>query len=102
MARLFLVDAWSNVATIIEDGDTPIPDDLARLRLAFVTSTRNAAEATNLAHAAGGSGAMFEENELERCWRDANAVTKTSRILDTTPAALGAAQLGLPLGPGKV
>jgi alkylation response protein AidB-like acyl-CoA dehydrogenase len=68
-ARLFLVDAWSGVAAAVEQGEWPTPDQLARLRLAFVTASRSAAEAATLAYTAGGSGAMFEENELERCWR---------------------------------
>jgi alkylation response protein AidB-like acyl-CoA dehydrogenase len=78
------------------------PDDLAGLRLAYVTAAEQAAAATDLVYRAAGSSAIFERGGIERCWRDVHAVTQHFAVSPRHLERIGRITLGLDPGPGPI
>jgi alkylation response protein AidB-like acyl-CoA dehydrogenase len=75
---------------------------LARLRLAVVTAASNAAAATDLAFRAAGSGAIYEQHDLARCWRDVHVAQHHVMVSTRHHERIGRVLLGLPPGPGPL
>lgn len=95
MGRNHLHRTWESLGR----GDV---DQLAELRLANILVAEHAVAATDLAFRAAGSASLYEDNVLERCWRDVHAVTKHTMVSHRHLARLGAIGLGLPPGPGFI
>ncbi len=77
-------------------------DDQALLRLSYVTGAEYAAQATDVIARIAGTSALFERDGIERCWRDANAVTKHVTVSARFYERVGRIFLGLPLLPGPI
>jgi alkylation response protein AidB-like acyl-CoA dehydrogenase len=99
-ARAYVSCTWQEAECAVLDGGAPTTDTLVRLRLSYVAATENAATATDLAYRAAGSSALFEDQGLERCWRDAHAVTQHVAVSSRHLERIGQVMLGLAPGPG--
>ena len=60
---------------LVENGEEPSVEARRGLRLACALAATNAAEAVNLLYAAGGGASLFDDNPLQRHWRDIHATT---------------------------
>ena len=98
--RSYLLAAWSSAEAVLR---TPFTDDdLAGLRLSYVTATQQAIAATDALWEASGSAALYENEGLERCWRDIHAVGQHAMVSSRHLGRLGQISLGLPAGPGPI
>jgi len=86
----------------VKSGAMPSVDDQVRLRLAYVTAAESFARATDLVRNAAGMNAITLGSPLERCWRDAHAVTQHIAISPSHLERLGRITLGLDPGPGPI
>jgi alkylation response protein AidB-like acyl-CoA dehydrogenase len=86
----------------VKAGAAPNVDDQVRLRLAYVTAAENFARAVDLVRNAAGMNAIALGSALERCWRDAHAVTQHVAISPSHLERLGRITLGLDAGPGPI
>ena len=77
-------------------------EDQAMLRLAYITGAEYAAQATDLIARVAGSSGLYERDGIERCWRDANAVTKHVAVSARFYERVGRIVLGLPALPGPI
>jgi alkylation response protein AidB-like acyl-CoA dehydrogenase len=100
--RAYVLATWHGIQTELVEGRTLTIDDLARLRLSYVTATQNAIVATDLAWASAGSSAIYEGESLERCWRDVHVVGHHHFVSARHLDRLGRITLGLPPGPGPI
>jgi alkylation response protein AidB-like acyl-CoA dehydrogenase len=68
----------------------------ARLRLAATNVARACAEAVDLMYDAGGGSSIYESGPLQRCFRDAHAVTQHAAVAPATYELAGRVLLDLP------
>ena len=101
-ARAHVTSIASEVFARVRGGATPSVDDQVRLRLAYVTAAEHFARAVDLVRNAAGMNAILLGSALERCWRDAHAVTQHVAISPTHLERLGRITLGLEPGPGPI
>jgi indole-3-acetate monooxygenase len=98
----FLRDAWAAAETKLATGQRLDIDDQAHLRLSYVTGAEYAAHATDIIARTAGSSGLYERDGIERCWRDANAVTKHVTVSARFYDRVGRILLGLPPLPGPI
>ncbi len=101
-ARAHVTSAGRDVFARVKAGAAPTVDDQVRLRLAYVTAAEGFARAVDLARNAAGMNAIALGNPLERCWRDAHAVTQHVAIAPSHFERLGRITFGLEPGPGPI
>jgi alkylation response protein AidB-like acyl-CoA dehydrogenase len=101
-ARAHVTQTAREVFARVKSGAAPTVDDQVRLRLAYVTAAEHSARAVDLVRNAAGMNAIALGNPLERCWRDAHAVTQHVAISPSHLERLGRITLGLPPGPGPI
>jgi alkylation response protein AidB-like acyl-CoA dehydrogenase len=101
-ARAHVIGVAREVFDRVKAGATPTIDDQVRLRLAYVSAADGFARAVDLVRGAAGMNAIQLGSALERCWRDAHAVTQHVAISPTHLERLGRITLGLDGGPGPV
>jgi alkylation response protein AidB-like acyl-CoA dehydrogenase len=97
-----LRETWSAADAKLLAGEPLSIGDQAMLRLAYVTSAEYAAQATDIVARNAGTAALFERDGIERCWRDANAVTKHVTVSARFYERVGRIFLGLPPLPGPI
>jgi alkylation response protein AidB-like acyl-CoA dehydrogenase len=94
-ARAFLREAveraWESAA---RGGGIPLVDR-ARLRLAATHATATAARAVDLMYTSGGGTAIYAASPLQRCLRDAHAVTQHVMVAEPTYELVGRVLLGV-------
>jgi indole-3-acetate monooxygenase len=94
-ARAFLRDsierAWDAAQ---RGGEIPLVER-ARLRLAATHATATAARAVDLMYTAGGGTAIYAASPLQRCLRDAHAVTQHVMVAEPTYELVGRVLLGV-------
>ena len=100
--RSLVIRSWQELESSLLAGEAPSTDDLARLRLASVTATRFAADATDDVQRAAGSSAVYERPAIARCWRDAHTVTQHAMVSQRHLDRVGRVLLGLPAGAGPI
>ena len=98
----FLREAWADAHAKLVAGQKLDADDQARLRLSYVTGAEYAAHATDLVVGVAGSSGLYERDGIERCWRDAHAVTKHVTVSARFYDRVGRIYLGLPPLPGPI
>ena len=98
----FLRDAWAAAEAKLAAGHPLDNDDQAMLRLSYVTGAEYAAHATDIIARAAGSSGLYERDGIERCWRDANAVTKHVTVSPRFYDRVGRILLGLKPAPGPI
>jgi alkylation response protein AidB-like acyl-CoA dehydrogenase len=98
----FLREAWAAAEAKLVAGQTLDLDDQAMLRLSYVTAAEYAAHATDIIARTAGSSGLYERDGIERCWRDANAVTKHVTVSARFYDRVGRILLGLPPLPGPI
>jgi alkylation response protein AidB-like acyl-CoA dehydrogenase len=98
----FLREAWATAEAKLNAGERLDSDDQAMLRLSYVTGAEYAASATDIVARASGSSGLYERDGIERCWRDANAVTKHVTVSARFYDRVGRIFLGLPPPPGPI
>ena len=98
----FLGDAWAAAEREITAGRTLDAHGQAMLRLSYVTAAEYAASATDIVARTAGSAGLYERDGIERCWRDANAVTKHVTVSARFYDRVGRIFLGLPAMPGPI
>ena len=101
-ARAHVTSVANEVFARVRAGTAPSVDDQVRLRLAYVTAAESFSRAVDLARNAAGMNAITLGSALERCWRDAHAVTQHVAISPTHFERLGRITLGLDAGPGPI
>lgn len=72
-ARAFAHDAVGRAWDRSLAGDPLTLADRIEVRMAALHAMRTGREAVDRAFALGGGGALFDDNVLQRCWRDINA-----------------------------
>lgn len=98
--RSFLDQTWNGSIAKVEGGQRLTTEDLALLRLSYVTAAEHAAQATELVRRAAGSGGLYEADRIERCWRDAHAVQVHTMVSPRGYERVGRVLLGLDPLPG--
>jgi alkylation response protein AidB-like acyl-CoA dehydrogenase len=98
----FLRNAWDAAEAKLGVGQRLDIEDQAMLRLSYVTGAEYAANATDIVARTAGSCGLYERDGIERCWRDANAVTKHITLSARFYDRVGRILLGLPPLPGPV
>lgn len=94
-ARAYLLDEVDKIWAIAEaTGEAPLAPR-ADLRLACTHMTRTAADVTRGAYDIGGGAALFLDNELQRRFRDAHAMTQHIATAPATYEQTGRILLGL-------
>lgn len=93
----FLVRTWERATTTPERLTV---EDLAMLRLSYVTAADHAAQATELVRRCAGSSAVYESERIERCWRDAHVVPAHVMVSPRGYERVGRVLLGLEPLPG--
>src|SRR5688572_7516539 len=101
-ARAHVTSVASEVFARVRAGESPSVGDQVRLRLAYVTAAEGFARAVDLVRNAAGMNAIAKGNPLERCWRDAHAVTQHVALAPNHLERLGRIALGLDAGPGPI
>ncbi len=86
----------------IAGGAMPALEDLARLRLSYLSATEHAAQAVDLMRNAAGMNAVLSGSALERCWRDVHALTQHLAVSSAHYERVGKALLGVEIGPGPL
>jgi alkylation response protein AidB-like acyl-CoA dehydrogenase len=86
----------------VAEGATPSLEDLARLRLSYLSATEHATQAVDLMRNAAGMHAVLAGNPLERCFRDIHALTQHLAISTAHYERVGKALLGLDVGSGQL
>ena len=95
-ARAYLFDEIDRTwAVATSTGAIPL-ERRADLRLACAQMTRTAAEATRRAYDIGGGASLFLENDLQRRFRDAHAMTQHISSSPSTFEMLGRVLMGQP------
>ncbi|MEJ7846081.1 MAG: acyl-CoA dehydrogenase family protein [Acidimicrobiales bacterium] len=83
----FLTDELAMCWALVQAGDDVPVERRARLRLAAVHATREAARTVDLAYETGGGSSVFAANPLQRCFRDVHTATQhlmvSPRVLET-------------------
>jgi alkylation response protein AidB-like acyl-CoA dehydrogenase len=97
-----LRETWAAAEAKLLRGEALGVEDQALLRLAYITSAEYAAHATDVIARAAGSSGIYERDGIERCWRDANAVTKHVTVSARFYERVGRIFLGLPPLPGPI
>ena len=98
----FLRSAWGAAEAKLAAGHPLDNEDQAMLRLSYVTGAEYAAHATDIIVRAAGSSGLYERDGIERCWRDANAVTKHVTVSPRFYDRVGRILLGLKPAPGPI
>jgi alkylation response protein AidB-like acyl-CoA dehydrogenase len=93
---------WDAAEAKLLAGEKLTLDDQAMLRLGYVTAAEYAAQATDVIARNAGTSALYERDGIERCWRDANAVTKHVTVSARFYERVGRVFLGLPPLPGPI
>ena len=75
-ARATVTSVISALAPQALRGEPVSIQDLARLRLSYVTATSFCIEAADLVHTAAGTSTLPEDSVIGRCWRDVHAVAQ--------------------------
>jgi alkylation response protein AidB-like acyl-CoA dehydrogenase len=101
-ARAHVTGVASEVFARVKSGAAPSVDDQVRLRLAYVTAAEGFARAVDLVRNAAGMNAILLGSALERCWRDAHAVTQHIAISPSHFERLGRITFGFDPGPGPI
>ncbi|MEZ4279875.1 MAG: acyl-CoA dehydrogenase family protein [Myxococcota bacterium] len=83
-------------------GASPSTEELARLRLAYLSATELATDAVDRMRNAAGMSAVAEGGALERCFRDIHALTQHLAISPAHYERVGKALLGLDFGSGQL
>jgi alkylation response protein AidB-like acyl-CoA dehydrogenase len=97
-----LRETWAAAEAKLLRGEALGAEDQALLRLAYVTSAEYAAHAADVIARTAGSSGIYERDGIERCWRDANAVTKHVTVSARFYERVGRIFLGLPPLPGPI
>jgi alkylation response protein AidB-like acyl-CoA dehydrogenase len=74
--RAFLVEAIEEIWSEAAAGRTPTLRQRAIARLAAAKAAEASAQAVDLLYNAAGGSALFENNPIERCFRDVHATTQ--------------------------
>jgi alkylation response protein AidB-like acyl-CoA dehydrogenase len=101
-ARAHVTSVAREVFGRVKTGAAPSVDDQVRLRLAYIGAAENFARAVDLVRNAAGMNAVTLGSVLERCWRDAHAVTQHVAISASHLERLGRITLGLDAGAGPI
>lgn len=87
---------WREIASRSRSGALPSPPEMAMWRSNQAYATKTAIEAVNLLYAASGGSAWFNNNEMQRLWRDVNmAGAHAYSDYDVAAQRLGRDLLGL-------
>ena len=98
--RAYLEHTWATSVAKASTGERLTSEDLALLRLSYVTAAENAATATELVRRAAGSAGLYEGDRIERFWRDAHAVPVHVMVSPRGYERVGRVLLGLDPLPG--
>jgi alkylation response protein AidB-like acyl-CoA dehydrogenase len=93
-ARTFVVDAVGRGWERALDGDPLTLDERVAIRLATANAMDTAIEVVDAVFHLSGGGALYDDNPLQRCWRDAHAGGQHLYFSSNHRARSGQALLG--------
>lgn len=76
-------------------GDVPTIEQRAALRLAATNAVRRSGEVVDRAYEAGGGTSLYSSSPLQRCFRDAHAITQHMLVAPATLELVGRILLGV-------
>lgn len=97
-ARAFMFDEAEKLWETVEAGKAPSLKQRAVARLSAAQAARASAQAVDLLYNAAGGSALYEDNLLERCFRDVHAATQHVGIASSNFELSGRVLLGLDPG----
>jgi alkylation response protein AidB-like acyl-CoA dehydrogenase len=95
-ARALALQLVSELYAEAQSGRTPPPSRQAEARAASTYITEVAQHVTSVAFQAAGGGALFDDNPLQRCFRDVFAAGQHFVVSQTSYQALGQFRLNQP------
>lgn len=101
-ARAYLMDEIDKTWAVAQSTGAIPMEQRADLRLACTNMTRTAADVTRMCYDIGGGAALFLENDLQRRFRDAHAMTQHVATAPATYELAGRVILGLPTDGGMI
>jgi indole-3-acetate monooxygenase len=97
-ARAFMFDEANKLWETVAAGDAPSLKQRAVARLSAAQAASASAQAVDLLYNAAGGSALYEDNLLERCFRDVHATTQHVGIAASNFELSGRVLLGLDPG----
>lgn len=97
-ARVFMFDEAEKLWETVSAGRAPSLKQRAVARLSAAQAARASAQAVDLLYNAAGGSALYEDNLLERCFRDVHATTQHVGIASSNFELSGRVLLGLDPG----
>ncbi len=97
-ARAFLVESLHGIWDTVAAGRMPSVPQRAIARLAAAQAAAASAQAVDLVYNAAGGTALYENNPIERCFRDVHATTQHVGIASVNFEISGRVLLGLDPG----
>jgi indole-3-acetate monooxygenase len=101
-ARAYLYSEIDRVWEIAQEADEIPVERRADLRLACTHMTRTGADICRTLYDLGGGAALFDASPLQRCFRDAHAITQHIATAPSTLELTGRILFGLPTDAGMV
>jgi alkylation response protein AidB-like acyl-CoA dehydrogenase len=96
--RSFLYESVGALLERAASGEAIDMEMRARIKLAVTHATDSAAQATEIAYRQGGGTSNYETSVLQRCLRDANAVTQHFMVSPANYETVGRVLMGLEPG----
>jgi alkylation response protein AidB-like acyl-CoA dehydrogenase len=100
-ARAFLFESIDEIWQEVEAGTPPTMRRRALVRLACAHVAATSAQAVDLMYNAGGGTSLYEDCPLERCFRDAHAITQHMAVSTINYELSGRVLLGLDPGTAR-
>lgn len=94
-ARALLDDVIGSAWDVCASGDAPDDEHRRSIRLAATHATQTAATIVDRMYTAGGGAAIFEDNALQRVFRDVHVATQHAITAPRTMELVGRLKLGL-------
>lgn len=94
-AEALLYTAVDDMWRAVKAGRRPTLEQRAQLRVGCVNAGLSAAEAVDIVYGLGGAASIFEENRIERCFRDVHTATQHGALAPWTLELVGRVRLGL-------
>ncbi len=95
-AEAFIREAIDEAWAVAEKGERLGTQIKANLRLAAVNATHKSVAAVDRLYQAGGGSSIYEDNLLQRCFRDVHVTTQHIMVATPVYEVVGRVELGLP------
>jgi alkylation response protein AidB-like acyl-CoA dehydrogenase len=94
-SEAYMLDVIDKAYEIAAKGERLGTETKARLRLAAANTTHRAVAAVDRLYQAGGGSSIYEDNDLQRCFRDVHVTTQHIMVATPIFEVVGRVELGL-------